>query len=114
MYRVYKTCTYQLTIIVCTTIFHIVLHILISYFIGIIAYTITDFANAQTICTLPFCYPAFFPVISFIAEPLPQKIMRLQKGVPEADGMEILLASLIILLINNKLNLVTSENIFIL
>lgn len=49
-----------------------------------------------------------------MTEPLYQKIMSFNKGVPEADGMEILFASLIILLIKNKLYLVTSENISIL
>lgn len=52
-------CLHQLTVILHTTILHIVLHMLFAYIIDIIVFTITGFVNAQTIYTyisfLLFC-----------------------------------------------------------
>lgn len=113
---VYKMCLHQHIswLAFYTLQFCIVLYMLFAYVVDIIAYTITDFVNAQTICTFIFCHSVLLKVMSSMTEPLYQKIMSFNKGVPEADGMEILFASLIILLIKNKLYLVTSENISIL
>lgn len=79
---VYIKCVYISWLSFYTLQFCIVLYMLFACVTDIIAYTITDFVNAQTMCASMFLSSCTSKVMSSMAESLNQKIMRLQERGP--------------------------------